>query len=373
MSMKALFISNDRSIPDVASATRARMQAYADRIGEMHVLLRGITPRTTSDGSITIHEVRVSRFLVPFMLQRHARILIKKYGIEIVSAQDPFEHGWVAMRIGKKDPKVKVHIQVHTDFLSPWFRYGYSKQAFLNHIRVFMADRVLPRADGIRVVSERVKRSLIARYGDRIPEPVVIPIAAPEVPVEDAEVAPPFPFTLLAVSRLEPEKRVGDLLRVLAQVRKRYPEAGLVIAGDGRERARLRHMAQSLGLDDQVRFLGARSDVRSVMRSAHVFVQASAFEGYGLTLIESALASLPIVTTDVGIVGDVLLPNTHALVAHVGDVLQLTNHVVSLIEDNALRTALSLAAHQAVTEHLSLYRDQPGMIAHDLKNTLARV
>lgn len=347
------------------------MQAYAEEIGEMHVLLRGKEARTTTDGAITIHEVRISRFLVPFMLQRHARILVEKYGIEIVSAQDPFEHGWVAMRIGKTNPNVNVHIQVHTDFLSPWFTYGYSKASMLNRVRAVMADIVLPQADGIRVVSERVKRSLVARYGERIPEAVVIPIAAPEsVPQQDT-VVPPFTFTLLAVSRLESEKRVGDLLRVLAEVRKRYPETGLVIAGDGRERESLKEQARALGIDDHVRFLGSRSDVRGLMRSAHTFVQASAYEGYGVTLVEAGCASLPIVTTDVGIVGDVLLPNVHVLMAHVGDVMQIARHVTNLIEDNALRTSLSLAAHQAVTEHLALFENQPAMIAADLRHTVS--
>lgn len=369
--MKALFISNDRSIPDVGSATRARMQAYAEEIGEMHVLLRGKEARTTTDGAITIHEVRISRLLVPFMLQRHARILIEKYALEIVSAQDPFEHGWVAMRIGKKNPNVKVHIQVHTDFLSPWFTYGYSRASVLNRVRTIMADIVLPRANGIRVVSERVKRSLIARYGSRIPDVVVIPIAAPEsIPQQDTS-APPFPFTLLAVSRLESEKRVADLLRVLVEVRKRYPETGLVIAGDGRERESLRALVRVLGISSHVRFLGSRSDVRGLMRAAHVFVQASAYEGYGVTFVEAGCASLPIVTTDVGIVGDVLLPNVHVLTAHVGDVMQLARHITSLIEDNALRTSLSLAAHQAVTEHLALFQNQPAMIAADLRHTLS--
>lgn len=370
--MRALFISNDRSIPDVGSATRSRMQAYADRIGEMHVLLRGEKARSINDGSISIHEFRISKFLVPFMLQRHARILIKKHRIEIVSAQDPFEHGWVAMR-AVRDSDVKLHIQVHTDFLSPWFRLGYSQQALLNHVRVAMADVVLPKADGIRVVSERVKRSLIARYGDRIVEPVVIPIAMREDTTSSTPPPAPFPFTILAVSRLEPEKRVGDLLRVLARIVKKNPHVGLVLAGDGSEQKRLRHLAHALHVEDHVRFLGSRADISEIMRSAHAYVHASAFEGYGLSLIEAASAGLPIVTTDVGIVGDVLQSNVSALVVHVGDIMQMTRYVERLIEDEALRTSLSLAAHQAAREHVEKFRDQPARIAEDLEQVLSRV
>lgn len=345
------------------------MQAYADRIGEMHVLLRGERARSTNDGSISIHEFRISKFLVPFMLQRHARILIKKHRIQIVSSQDPFEHGWVAMR-AVRNSAVKLHIQVHTDFLSPWFRYGYTQQALLNHVRVWMADIVLPKANGIRVVSERVKRSLMARYGDRIVEPVVIPIAMREEEESFTVPQPPFPFTLLAVSRLEPEKRVADILRAFGKLHKKYPEIGLVLAGDGSEQRRLRHLAQVLHIEDRVRFLGARADISEVMRSAHVYVHASAYEGYGLTLIEAASAGLPIVSTDVGIVGDVLQSNVSALVVHVGDTMQMAKLIESLVEDESLRTSMSLAAHQAAHEHLEKFQDQPMRIAEDLTRVL---
>ncbi len=367
--MKALFLSNDASIPDVASATRARMQAYAGHIGEMHVLLRSTKARTTTDGAITIHEVKVSKWFSLFLLPRHARGLIKEYGIEVVSAQDPFENGYAALQ-SVRGTKAKLHIQVHTDFLSPWFTYGYSAPILLNHIRVFLAGRVLPQAQGIRVVSLRLKRSLTARYRNRIVEPVVIPIAALNEDRAGKELEAPFSFTLLAVSRLEPEKHVDDVLRALVLVRERYPYAGLVIAGDGSERAHLRAEAQRLGVSDWVRFLGTRTDISQLLKASHVFVQASAFEGYGRSLIEAAQAGIPIITTDVGVVGEVLEPNVHALTFPVRDVSALAEHVVALIEDNARRTSLSLAAHAAVTEHLRTFKDQPRMIAEDLQKVI---
>ncbi len=367
--MKALFLSNDASIPDVASATRARMQAYAGHIGEMHVLLCTGKRRTTTDGAITIHEVKVPKILSPFLLPRCARELILKYEIEIVSAQDPFEHGFAAMH-SVRGTKAKLHVQVHTDFISPWFRHGYTRAAFLNHIRVFLAGIVLPRANGIRVVSPRLKRSLMARYRTHIVEPTVIPIAVNREKEASKELEAPFSFTLLTVCRLEPEKHVEDILRALALVRKKYPYVGLVIAGEGSERAHLRSVKLSLDLVDWVRFLGTRTDIFQLTKASHAFVQASAFEGYGRSLIEAADTGIPIITTDVGVVGDVLMPNVHVLTFPVRDVPALAEQIISLIEDNAKRTTLSLAAQTAVAEHLREFSNQPKMIMEDLKRTI---
>ena len=360
--MKALFISTDSSIPDVTSATRIRMQAYAESIGEMHVLLRAKKSRTTTDGAITIHEVRLAKHLIPFMLARHARAIIKKYDIDIVSTQDPFEYGWVGM-LAVKGTKAKLHIQLHTDPFSPLFRTG----TYLNCIRTVLMDWVLPKADGIRVVAPRLERALRARYGNRIPEPVVIPIAVPNLHREGKELEAPFQFTLLTAARLEPEKRLDELLRIVAEVRKTYPVLGLVIAGDGRERSALRHLAHTLGIENYVRFLGARSDVIDLMGAAHAYVQVSAYEGYGLALVEAARQRLPIITTNVGLVGDVLIPERHVLATDPDKLGGIREHIQTLIEDNRLRITLAAAAYEAVEAHLQAFENQPEMVAQDLR------
>src|SRR6185436_5341871 len=74
-----------------------------------------------------------------------------------ISAQDPFESGLAAYRIAKQTG-TKLHLQVHTDLESPYFR----KHSLLNRMRVILAHYLLPKADGIRVVSSRIKDSLLS-------------------------------------------------------------------------------------------------------------------------------------------------------------------------------------------------------------------
>ena len=241
----------------------------------------------------------------------------------------------------------------------------------LNRWRRRIADRVLPRADGIRVVSERVKKSLVARYGSIIPEPSVIPVAVDSTVPEPIRLPEhPFTFSLISVGRLEPEKRIEDILTALALVAKQYPMVGLFIVGSGSERRRLERMARHLGLADRVIFLGERPDARALMGSANAFIQASAYEGYGRTLIEAALARVPIITTDVGIVGEVFKGYEDVLSVPVDDPTALSLGIVGFIEDTRVRLELPIRAETVARAHLAKVGDMPTRVFEDLSRLL---
>ncbi|MDO8576566.1 MAG: glycosyltransferase, partial [bacterium] len=271
----------------------------------------------------------------------------------------------------------KLHIQVHTDFLSPWFirsgnwRSPAVRMPLLNRWRRRIADEVLPAAHGVRVVSERVKQSLVARYRTRIPEPSVIPVAVdPAVPPPVRFPVRPFSFSLVCVGRLEPEKRIEDILAALKLVVAHYPMVGLFVVGEGSERTKLERMVRTLGLSDNVIFLGERADARGLIASAHAFIQASAYEGYSRTLLEAALAKVPIITTDVGIVGEVFKGYEDVLAVPVADPTALSLSIVGLIEDTRVRLELPIHAEATARAHLAAVGNVPTRIVADLARVL---
>ncbi|MCX6787268.1 MAG: glycosyltransferase [Candidatus Kaiserbacteria bacterium] len=369
--MKVLFISNDPTIFDATSAARTRMRAYATAIGELHILSSANREaKEEQDGNLFLHPIHTWKLFKMRTLAKRAHTLILEKGIEVVSAQDPFEHGLAALR-AICSTNAKLHIQVHTDFLSPWFVKGSIRMSLLNRYRCRLADRILPKAAGIRVVSERIKHSFKARYGSRISEPIVIPVAVNTViPVPVPLPAHPFTFALMAVGRLEPEKRIEDIFAALKLVSKQYPMVGLFIVGEGRERVQLEHLAHSLGLADRVIFLGNRPDAWGLMQSVQAFIQASAYEGYGRTLIEAALAKVPIITTDVGIVGEVFKNNVDVLSSPVANPMLLALNITKYIEDITMRHEFSAHAEATARAHLATFGDLPTRIAADLTQTL---
>lgn len=366
--MKALFISNDPLIFVPESAVRARMRAYAALMDELHIVgvaRAGAEP--AEEGGLFLHPVAASKAMRIPALAKKARAVIRARGIEVVSAQDPFEHGLAAL-LAARGTGAKLHIQIHTDFLSPYF----ARESLLNRTRIAIASLTLRAARGIRVVSPRISRLLRERYGNAIPEPSVVPVALPA----DAPEAVPLPansfmFSLLAVSRLEREKHIEDILSALVLVSRKFPKIGLFIAGSGSLEDMLKRRAASLGLSENVIFLGNRLDARGLMKSAQAFIQASAHEGYSLSLIEAALAGAPIATTDAGVVGDVLVPEIDALVSRPLDPDALAKNILRLIENNTLRTSIAEHARKAAADHRARYANQPQLVVQDLARTIA--
>src|SRR5690554_2346470 len=100
------------------------------------------------------------------------------------------------------------------------------------------------------------------------------------------------------VARLIPSKGIKTLLEAVSLVAKILPDLKLVIVGDGPERERLERYAQGLGLREQVRFLGQREDVPSLMAGWDCFALPSLSEGFNLSVLEAMASRLPVVVSD---------------------------------------------------------------------------
>ena len=143
---------------------------------------------------------------------------------------------------------------------------------------------------------------------------------------------PQFTFIACMISRLEGVKNIELAIEAFSNVVATYPKAGLLIVGDGSNRKGLEILVSKLNLSKNVIFLGWQSDVSAYIKSCDVFLNTSNHEGYCLTLIEAAQAKCPIITTDVGVVGEVLNQN-NALICPVGDVRCIESRLRIAIEN----------------------------------------
>ncbi len=261
----------------------------------------------------------------------------------------------------------KLEVQIHTDFLSEHFR----SESLKNRARSFLYAVTARRADRVRVVSERLKEGLVERL--RIPAQriTVVPIY---VDIENIKRQKPafdlhekyghFNFTFLVVSRLEKEKRVDIAIEAMSRVLKKYPEAGLVIVGDGSLRKTLEAQTALLNIESHVVFEGWQTDTVSYYKGAHAYLLTSSYEGYGLSIVEAAASGCPIISTGVGIVGSLFKDNESALVCSIGNMPCFVQHMEQVMTDHTLREALQKGAYKALEavqkerkEHLKAYVD----------------
>jgi glycosyltransferase involved in cell wall biosynthesis len=129
-----------------------------------------------------------------------------------------------------------------------------------------------------------------------IPNCVLAEDLIPSVPPDQVPHLPGDP-AILTVGRLDPVKRVGDVILALAS--GRIPNAHFHIVGRGKERAALEDLALKSGVADRVTFHGFVSDenVARMTAGSDVFVLASEQEGLPTVLLEMLLAGLPVICT----------------------------------------------------------------------------
>ena len=87
------------------------------------------------------------------------------------------------------------------------------------------------------------------------------------------------------------------LIDIYNSFHKKYSDSRLLLVGQGVEEAAIKDKVNKLKLEENVMFLGIRSDVNEIMQAMDVFVLPSRFEGLGIVLIEAQAAGLPCVTS----------------------------------------------------------------------------
>ncbi len=110
-----------------------------------------------------------------------------------------------------------------------------------------------------------------------------------------------FPL-VLTVARLAPWKNIDKVIRVMINLREKFPDTRLIIIGDGPEYSNLQSLISSLRLGDTVMLLGAQPPhvVHRYLRAADAFVLFSTYEGLPHTVIEAMQAETPVVVSDAG-------------------------------------------------------------------------
>jgi glycosyltransferase involved in cell wall biosynthesis len=368
LNMKVISIGTDRKIFEKGSAVRERMIEYGKLFEELHVLVfsrikLGLLPEKISN-NVWIYPTNSKTKLSYIKNAYKLAINItqqKKNEDYYITAQDPFECGVAAWLVSRKS-KIKLQLQIHTDLFSFYFK----NFSFLNRLRVLIAKILLPEADSIRVVSNRIKDSL--KFLKLKREPFVLPVL---ISLKNGgydenlkQKYSNYDFVLLTVSRLSSEKNIGFALKIFCDVLSKRPKGALVIVGDGPEMEKLRKEAEFLGINKNVFFEGWQDDLSRYYQIANMFLFTSLYEGYGLVLVESASYGCPVISSDVGLIGDILKKDESALVCDLNDKKCFVDNILKLIDNKELHEKikingqrLALKASIGKDDYLKLFKE----------------
>lgn len=171
---------------------------------------------------------------------------------------------------------------------------------------------------------------------------------------------------LLCVGRLVPAKGQHILLEACAMLGKEGVPFHLTLVGDGPDRESLRTFARSAGLDDQVTFTGAlgQDKVREHYDRADLFVLASFAEGVPVVLMEAMAKEIPVISTRITGIPELIAHEEDGLLAVPGDPRDLATQIRKLLESPALRTRFGKAGRQKVIAMYNQHKNNDLLAEH---------
>lgn len=159
---------------------------------------------------------------------------------------------------------------------------------------------------------------------------------------------------IIYTGRLVQIKGINFLLTALSHLKQVRNDWVCWIVGDGNMKNELQKRSATLGLNQFVKFLGARDDVPALLKFADIFVLPSLQDNMPLSLIEAQLAGKAIVTSDAGGIPEMVKHGETGLIAPAGDSTVLLGHLKNLLENDTLTNSISSNAKQWGFEHWSM-------------------
>ncbi len=158
-------------------------------------------------------------------------------------------------------------------------------------------------------------------------------------------IAPNGEKILLHASNFRKVKRVEDVIKVFAEVRKEIP-AKLMMVGDGPERPAAEDLARHLGVASDVSFVGKQEQMEEIMNVSDIFLLTSDYESFGLSALEAMAARSIVISTNAGGIPEINIDGVTGFMANVGDVATMAQQAIAVLKDEELLAKMKEQAYE---------------------------
>lgn len=350
--MKILGLSLDKFILNKNSAPARRMIEYGNLTERYEFVVpeKKINSVVLSD-KVTVHGLGgINKIISFFKIFFFAKKLLQGGQFDLISVQDQYYLALIGYFLAARF-KLGLELQIH----------GFEN---LSQFRKMLAKFVIPRAGSVRTVSIRLKKFLIDEFKVKEEKITVVPILSEDINIFtfNNKQKNSDNFIFLTVSRLVAIKNIGMQINALSRIAEKFPNAQLWIVGEGNERKNLKEQIERLNLKERVILMGWQDDLSNFYCQADAYLLTSDYEGWGLSVIEAAKYGLPIIMTDVGCAGEVIINGESGIVIRTRDENGLVSAMKNIITDEKLRAYIAGNANEASgklptkEETLNLYK-----------------
>jgi N-acetyl-alpha-D-glucosaminyl L-malate synthase BshA len=156
---------------------------------------------------------------------------------------------------------------------------------------------------------------------------------------------------LIHVSNFRAVKRVNDLVTAFAQIADEVPDVDLLLIGDGPTRPEVDRLIRKFELNNRIRCPGFKRDVYQYLRCSEAFALSSELEGAPLSLLEAMSCALPVISTAVGGIPEIIQDGENGLLVPFGDIDAYADKLYAILTDSSLAMELGQAARQTILQN----------------------
>lgn len=138
---------------------------------------------------------------------------------------------------------------------------------------------------------------------------------------------------LTHVSNFRPVKRIEDIIRVFYEVQKEIP-AKLIMIGEGPEKEPAERLAEKLGIEEKVKFLGNSSEIDKILCFSDLFLLPSETESFGLAALEAMASGVPVISSNTGGIPEVNIQGVTGFLSNVGDIEDMAKKAIRILKDD---------------------------------------
>lgn len=217
----------------------------------------------------------------------------------------------------------------------------------------------IEKSDGVTAVSRHLKEKTLTNYAidkeiDVIPNFVDVDEYKH---VDDSCIRKKFSLDdkriLVHVSNFRPVKRVTDVIRIFNLVQLKVPSA-LILVGDGPDRSNCEMLVRELGLQQSVKFLGKQNELPEILSSADLFLMPSQSESFGLSALEAMACEVPVISSSVGGLPELVVHNQTGYIAEIGDTDRMARYAIELLTNESKRQMFAKEGRKRAVEHFNL-------------------
>ena len=213
----------------------------------------------------------------------------------------------------------------------------------------------IEQSDGVTAVSRFLKEKTITNYNIKKSIDVIPNFVDTKVFKRHATsnlrnaIAPAGEKILIHISNFRMVKRVADVIKIFKLVHDRIP-AKLLLAGDGPDRSACELLVRELDLVRDVTFLGKQSELVEILSAADLFLIPSQSESFGLSALEAMACGVPVISSSVGGLPELVVHGETGYIAEIGDVERMAKYALDLLGNDTKHQRFAEAGRSRAVE-----------------------